>query len=298
MDYGRLSWRGFIDVEADRVALRDDEGAPHDIRDLFANAEDISAVREVLTPAAHRRPSPGPRVAPAVFGRGPPRKNLQHLRHTQLSAHRGRIHLPYHQARRVAHPALRVQRTRTGSDAADAPNLHTHRDASLGRVGAPQPVSRRGPVGLPGPRGKNVLSTEREAFFYEGPRANHHPQPEALRNERGGSSHHREARGLAGASDCCSYWRQSVGPGICVGVALQDHAHGDVANADRLRERLGSWTAGCAGAQRKQRAAWLGCCRSARSAVLAAYADRGGAQTDPSAHRSDCAFGRAPARRA
>ena len=35
MDLGRLSWRGIIDVEADRVALRDDEGAPHDIRDLF-----------------------------------------------------------------------------------------------------------------------------------------------------------------------------------------------------------------------------------------------------------------------
>ena len=49
MDYGRLSWRGIIDVEADRVALRDDEGAPHDIRDLFVNVEDIGTVREVLT---------------------------------------------------------------------------------------------------------------------------------------------------------------------------------------------------------------------------------------------------------
>ena len=39
MDYGRLSWRGIIDVEADRVALRDDEGSPHDIRDLFVNVD-------------------------------------------------------------------------------------------------------------------------------------------------------------------------------------------------------------------------------------------------------------------
>ena len=49
MDYGRLSWRGIIDVEADRVALRDDQGTPHDIRDLFVNVDDIGTVREVLT---------------------------------------------------------------------------------------------------------------------------------------------------------------------------------------------------------------------------------------------------------
>jgi hypothetical protein len=49
MDYGRLSWRGIIDVEADRVALRDAEGAPHDIRDLFLLRDDIGTVREVST---------------------------------------------------------------------------------------------------------------------------------------------------------------------------------------------------------------------------------------------------------
>ena len=46
MDLGRLSWRGIIDVEADRVALRDDEGAPHDIRDLFVDVDAIATVRE------------------------------------------------------------------------------------------------------------------------------------------------------------------------------------------------------------------------------------------------------------
>ena len=49
MDLGRLSWRGIIDVEADRVALRDAEGAPHDIRDLFLLRDDIGTVREVST---------------------------------------------------------------------------------------------------------------------------------------------------------------------------------------------------------------------------------------------------------
>ena len=46
MDLGRLSWRGIVDVEADRVALRDEEGAPHDIRDLFVDVDAIASVRE------------------------------------------------------------------------------------------------------------------------------------------------------------------------------------------------------------------------------------------------------------
>ena len=46
MDLGRLSWRGVVDVEADSVALRDEEGAPHDIRDLFVDVDAIASVRE------------------------------------------------------------------------------------------------------------------------------------------------------------------------------------------------------------------------------------------------------------
>jgi hypothetical protein len=49
MELGRLSWRGIVDVEADRVALRDETGAPTDIRDLFVGVDDIGVVREVVT---------------------------------------------------------------------------------------------------------------------------------------------------------------------------------------------------------------------------------------------------------
>ena len=46
MDLGLLSWRGIVDVEADRVALRDEEGAPHDIQDLFVGVDAIATVRQ------------------------------------------------------------------------------------------------------------------------------------------------------------------------------------------------------------------------------------------------------------
>jgi hypothetical protein len=47
MEY--LNWRGIVQIEADTVALRDEEGAPHDIRDLFVETDDVAKVREVLT---------------------------------------------------------------------------------------------------------------------------------------------------------------------------------------------------------------------------------------------------------
>jgi hypothetical protein len=49
LDLGRATWRGIVELEADRVALRDATGAPHDIRDLFLPQDAIATVREAVT---------------------------------------------------------------------------------------------------------------------------------------------------------------------------------------------------------------------------------------------------------
>jgi hypothetical protein len=48
LDAGRATWRGIVELEADRVALRDATGAPHDIRDLFLPQDAIATVRETV----------------------------------------------------------------------------------------------------------------------------------------------------------------------------------------------------------------------------------------------------------
>ena len=124
MDLGRLSWRGIVDVEADRVALRDAEGAPHDIRDLFLLRDDIGTVREVSTEIGggltyttltwndeDDQPStddqvPGLASLLRYLAEDRPSKNHQRLRDAQLSPRHRRIHLSHHQARRRADSPL------------------------------------------------------------------------------------------------------------------------------------------------------------------------------------------------
>jgi len=40
---GLSTWRGTLEVEADRLALRDEEGRPHDVRDLFVSTDSVIA---------------------------------------------------------------------------------------------------------------------------------------------------------------------------------------------------------------------------------------------------------------
>ncbi len=41
--WSHSSWRGTVDIEADRLALLDDRGIPHEVQDLFLGNERIIA---------------------------------------------------------------------------------------------------------------------------------------------------------------------------------------------------------------------------------------------------------------
>jgi len=46
---GLSTWRGTLEVEADRIYLKDEQGDPHDIRDLFLQTEAVTSVESVQT---------------------------------------------------------------------------------------------------------------------------------------------------------------------------------------------------------------------------------------------------------
>jgi len=46
---GRSTWRGTLEIEADRLSLRNDQGDPEDVRDLFLGVDSIASVEAVQT---------------------------------------------------------------------------------------------------------------------------------------------------------------------------------------------------------------------------------------------------------
>jgi len=55
--FSQSTWRGTREIEADRIALRDDEGVPQDVRDLFVGADAVAITRVVEAPVGPGLPN-------------------------------------------------------------------------------------------------------------------------------------------------------------------------------------------------------------------------------------------------